>query len=545
MKNVIKTAKTIGVWFFVAFCLILALGSGGGAGSALMLVVAVIAMPIKLFRNLWNKILGINSAVAPPNDNNARWWELAKKKEQKRQRTAFAEQKSRKALKPISIAIIFIIAFCLCMAQIEPSPNEDTPSLDTPPVVDEMVKPDEDPAAPTEPPAETTYPEDDTDSLKQPDENTTTESPTPSDEDPEIENPTETPRPPEPLDSQPTSEPEPIPADSTFSIHYIDVGQADAALIECDGHYMLIDGGNKADSNVIYSVLKKAAVNKLDIVVGTHAHEDHIGGLPGAYNYTTADLTLCPVTRYDSDAFDDFKTYANKNGGGITIPSVGDKYQLGSATVEILGLNGGNDANNSSIVLMITYGNTRFLFTGDAEREAEQVILSNNVDLAATVLKVGHHGSDTSTTYPFLREVMPEYAIISAGEGNSYGHPTDDTLSRLRDADVTVYRTDLNGDIYLTSDGQSVYISSDKTVSQEDILMPGGSYAAPDVTEPDNDDNTPTSGTDYVVNTNTGKFHYPSCSSVKKMKESNKLFYTGTRDELISKGYSPCGNCHP
>lgn len=265
---------------------------------------------------------------------------------------------------------------------------------------------------------------------------------------------------------------------STFSVRFIDVGQADSALVECDGHYMLIDGGNKGDSDIIYTVLKNANVSKLDIVVGTHGEEDHIGGLPGAFRYASADLTLCPVTSYDSGAFEDFSRYANEKGGGITVPAVGDSYSLGSAAVTVVGVNGGSEANDTSIVLKIEYGATSFLFTGDAQEEAEQAILRSGADLSATVLKTGHHGSETSTSDAFLREIMPSYAIISVGKNNTYGHPSEAVLNRLQNAGAAIYRTDLQGDIVFTSDGKSVSVTTGKSASEEKIVIPGKSAAA-------------------------------------------------------------------
>lgn len=236
-----------------------------------------------------------------------------------------------------------------------------------------------------------------------------------------------------------------VEEDSSFEVHFIDVGQADAALVLCDDSAMLIDGGNAADSNLIYSYLKKLKVKELDYIVCTHAHEDHVGGLAGALNYATVDTALCPVTSYDSKAFKNFVKYLDKQDVEITVPEAGDTYELGSAEFEILGPIeiDEDDPNNTSIVLRIVYGETSFLFTGDAGRDEESDILDEDYELESTVLKVGHHGSDTSTSYKFLNEVLPKYAVISVGEGNSYGHPTEDTLSRLRDADVKVLRTDM------------------------------------------------------------------------------------------------------
>jgi len=256
----------------------------------------------------------------------------------------------------------------------------------------------------------------------------------------------------------------PVPEGSSFAVHYIDVGQADSALVLCDNKTMLIDGGNTDDSSLLVSYLKKMGINYLDYVICTHAHEDHVGGLSGALSYANAGRVFAPESESDSKAYRNFKKKVLAQGLKIEHPIDGDEFTLGSSNVQILGpiYEDEDDLNNTSIVLKITYGKTSFLFTGDAERDEEYDIIDEGYDLSATVLKVGHHGSETSSSYRFLREVMPEYAIISVEKNNSYGHPHKEPLSRLKDVGAEIYRTDECGDIIAESDGITVKIHTEK-----------------------------------------------------------------------------------
>lgn len=352
---------------------------------------------------------------------------------------------------------------------------------------------------------------------------------------------------------------------NSFQIDFIDVGQGDAALMQCDGHFMLVDGGDSKQSSRIYTILKNRSIKHIDVMVATHPDSDHIGGLSGALNYSSVGMALSPVVEHDTKTFQNFVKYLNKQGVAITVPKAGDVFNIGSATVTVLGPRAlSSESNNNSIVLRIVYGSTSFLLTGDAETEEENSILSSVKTIQSTVLKVAHHGSNNSSGYRFIREVSPQYAVISVGRDNQFGHPTENVLSRLRDADVKTYRTDMQGDITCISDGKTVSFSVKKNEDADTLAGAGlgqnsntqtqdnysgrSNYA--ETTEITCTGISGTSGADqtittYVLNTNTHKFHYPSCSSVSQMKEKNKSIYTGSREDVIAQGYVPCKRCNP
>lgn len=337
-----------------------------------------------------------------------------------------------------------------------------------------------------------------------------------------------------------------VAAEEELIIHFLDVGQADAAILQCGDEVMMIDGGESSESSLIYSYLTKTlGITRIDYMIATHPHADHIGGLSGALNACSVEVVYSPVTSYDSKQFSSLVKYTQKQGRNLTVPEVGDSFTFGDAQVQFLSPSQTySNINDCSIVVRITHGSNTFLFAGDAEWDAEHDMLLSGYDLSATVLKVGHHGSDTSTSYVFLREVMPQYAVISCGEGNSYGHPTEAVLSRLRDAGTQLFRTDLQGDIVCVSDGNELTFAVEKNTDYESIWQGADSDVSvlpPAYEEAEKPDS---SAAVYIGNKKSKKFHYASCSSVKDMKEKNKV-ELNTREEAIEKGYVPCKNCNP
>jgi len=348
----------------------------------------------------------------------------------------------------------------------------------------------------------------------------------------------------------PLPEIEPILAEEVILpdlvVHVLDVGQADSILIQLPNRQaMLIDGGNDGDESAITNYMGSLNITAIDYLVATHPHADHIGGLPAIIDSMDIGEIYMPRISHNTRTFERLLNSIDNKGlqintakAGLSILSESDLRIDVIAPVK----DTYNDINEYSAVVKIIYGDTAFLFMGDAGTSSEGQIIA---DVSADVLKVGHHGSRSSTSQAFLTKVAPIYAVISAGMDNSYGHPTDEILSRLNDANVGVYRTDLQGTVVFTSDGSKVTANKEPSPYKAPTPLPAPEpvpAAAPSPTAKQEAANQGP-GNDVVMvwlSATGSKYHrINNCGSMNPDKATQVPL------ELAKNSYEPCGKCNP
>ena len=309
-----------------------------------------------------------------------------------------------------------------------------------------------------------------------------------------------------------------------LGVAVLNVGQGDSILIRSpEGRVMLIDAGEYTAEEAVEQALRTNGIEKIDVLVGTHPHSDHIGGMQHIVERFAIGKIYMPQVSSNTSTFKNLLEAISAKGLKITAARAGESIDFGpSVSAEILApvKTEYSDTNNYSAVIKLTYGDTSFLFTGDASSGAEKDMLAtyDAPKLHCDVLKVGHHGSRTSSSARFLAAVAPSYGLISLAAGNDYGHPHTETLKRLEDAGVTVLRTDVLGTLLVTSDGESLIFSRNAgQASASPIATPSrlpGETAQPSASS------LPTNAGDAyatVYKTKTGKaYHAAGCSALKK-----------------------------
>lgn len=332
----------------------------------------------------------------------------------------------------------------------------------------------------------------------------------------------------------------------TMEIHFLDVGQGDCTLIQCDGQTMLIDAGNNDKANDVRDYLISKGITQLNYVIGTHPDADHVGGLDVVIDTFDCQTIFMPNRTSNTRTYQDVIQSMQMRNETNTTPVVGTTYTLGSASFTIIAPNSndyGENTNDYSIGILLQHGENRFLFTGDAEEHAEQDMMQNGIDLSADVYKAAHHGSRTASTSAFLDAVHPTYAIISCGENNRYGHPHAQTLNEFRARGIQVFRTDEQGTIVATSNGSVIQWNMSPSDSWQSGEPTGSSIISTTqaLAAPANE----SISTTYILNIQTKKFHLPTCHHALNTNTENKQVTTASREQLIQDGYHPCGSCNP
>ncbi len=330
--------------------------------------------------------------------------------------------------------------------------------------------------------------------------------------------------------------------DGRLKVHYIDVGQGDSVFIVLpNGKTMLIDAGEREEGLQTKAFLQDYGVTKIDAVVATHPHSDHIGGLEEIIRTFDIGAVYMPKASNNTKTFENLLLSIKEKGLNVTTAKAGVQIALDdTVSIQMVGpvSESYEDLNNYSAVIRLQYKNNSFLFTGDAEGLPEEEILKSGAIVSANVLKVGHHGSNTSTTEAFLKAVSPQYAVIQVGEGNSYGHPKEETLDKLEKYNAAVLRNDLFGTITFASDGDTMTVDCRKNADKMRITI--GGVVLPAAKGADTAPAAPARAEDTVVYiTSSGKkYHLDGCKSLSKSKIETTL------GEVKGK-YEPCGICKP
>ena len=321
-------------------------------------------------------------------------------------------------------------------------------------------------------------------------------------------------------------------------VHFIDVGQADSAFIELgNGQTMLIDAGRSGGDVVDY--IRNLQYETIDYVVASHPHDDHIGGMATVLNSFNIGKMYMPKQAHTISAFTNMLDVIENKGIDLYTAKAGTNIlSSGNINIDVLApfSESNSNLNNVSAVVRITYGKTVMLFTGDAEQIIENQLLNSGID--ADVLKVGHHGAGSASSSSFIKAVSPDIAVISVGEGNSYGHPHADTLAILNEVGANIYRTDEQGTIVVTAD-QNKKITVDKKASTVKENAPPVVVQTPTEKVEENQPPVSDNQSQVVYRTRTGKkYHRSGCSYLKSKIET-------TVSEAQAMGLGPCSRCNP